>query len=157
MRLNRVAALIRQVTSFHVAFFVLASLACAQAASKNAPSDQAAAKPAPTHYNFALADLPPPEVQKGPVNFSRVIPRHEGANLTVPSGFDFRVFAAGALKRPRMSALAPNGDIFVAESEGDRISVLRDKDNDGKVDERFVFASNLARPFGMAFWRDRSE
>jgi glucose/arabinose dehydrogenase len=154
MRSNIVVASLRQVTSFHVAFFVLASLACAQSASKNSPSDQSAAKPAPTHYNITLADLPPPEVQKGPANFSRVIPRPEGASLTLPSGFEASVFAEGNLERPRWLALAPNGDVFVAESEGERISILRDKDNDGKVDERFVFATNLARPFGMAFWRD---
>lgn len=150
MRLNRIAVSIRQVTSFHVVFFVLASLACAQSASKNSTANQSASG----HYNITLADLPPPEVQKGPVNFSRVIPRPEGANLTLPQGFEASVFAEGDLKRPRMLALAPNGDIFVAESEGNRISILRDKDNDGKIDERFVFASDLARPFGMAFWRD---
>jgi glucose/arabinose dehydrogenase len=32
--------------------------------------------------------------------------------------------------------------------------VLRDKNKDGKVDERFVFATGLAQPFGMAFWKD---
>ncbi|MGA9770284.1 MAG: sorbosone dehydrogenase family protein [Blastocatellia bacterium] len=151
MRWNRVAVSIRQVLAFHVAMFVLASVACAQSASKSSQAEQ---KPALTHYNITLADLPPPEVQKGPVNFSRVIPRPEGATLTLPQGFEANVFAEGDLKNPRLLALAPNGDIFVAESAGNRISVLRDKDNDGKVDERFVFASDLARPFGMAFWRD---
>lgn len=154
MRLNKVAVSIRQVISVYVTLFVLASLACAQSASKNSSAEQSAAKPERGHYNITLADLPPPQVQQGPVNPSRIIPRPEGASLTLPQGFEASVFAEGDLLRPRLLALAPNGDIFVAESEGNRISILRDKDNDGKVDERFVFASNLARPFGMAFWRD---
>src|SRR5262249_45877835 len=106
------------------------------------------------HYNITLADLPPPEVQKGPTNFSRVIQQPEGAKLTVPPGFDVQVYAEGDLQRPRWMALAPNGDLFVAESEGNRISVLRDRDGDGRADERFVFATGLSRPFGMAFFRD---
>jgi glucose/arabinose dehydrogenase len=51
-------------------------------------------------------------------------------------------------------ALAPNGDVFVAESQEGRIKILRDTNGDGKVDERFEFASGLSRPFGMAFWKD---
>jgi glucose/arabinose dehydrogenase len=160
----------RRALSFNIALFVLVSLACAQSASKNSAAQQSAQQSAPQsaapqpdaessppslqHHNITLADLPPPDVQKGPVNFSRIVPRPAGANLALPPGFEISSFAEGDLKRPRWLALAPNGDIFVAESEGNRISVLRDKNNDGKVDERFVFASNLSRPFGMAFWRD---
>jgi glucose/arabinose dehydrogenase len=55
-------------------------------------------------------------------------------------------------------ALAPNGDVFVAEpgpqANTGRILVLRDRDNDGRADERFVFATGLMQPFGMAFWKD---
>ncbi len=32
--------------------------------------------------------------------------------------------------------------------------MLRDSNNDGKVDERFTFATGLNRPYGVAFWRD---
>jgi glucose/arabinose dehydrogenase len=41
-------------------------------------------------------------------------------------------------------ALAPNGDVFIAESGGGRISILRGK-------QRFTFASDLDGPFGLAF------
>lgn len=160
MRLNIIAVSIaRRAASFNIAIIILASLACAQSASKNSTpqqslTSQSGAKPVSGHHEIKLSDLPPPQVQRGPVNMSRVIPRPEGAQLALPPGFEIDTFAEGDLKRPRWLALAPNGDIFVAESEGNRISVLRDKNNDGKVDERFVFASDLARPFGMAFWRD---
>jgi glucose/arabinose dehydrogenase len=154
MKLNKAAFLInrlaRLASSLNTALIVLASLAFAQSASKS----PAITKPELQHHNITLADLPPPEVQRGPLNFSRIIPRPEGASLALPQGFSISLFAEGDLQRPRWLAEAPNGDVFVAESEGNRISVLRDKDKDGKVDERFVFASDLARPFGMAFWRD---
>lgn len=145
----------RQASIFYVALFIIASLACAQSAFKDSTSLSSSAPPAEMrHYDIKVADLPPPEVQKGPVNFSRVIPKPDNAQLTLPPGFSVDTYAEGDLKRPRWLQLAPNGDVFVAESEGDRISVLRDKDNDGKVDERFVFATGLSHPFGMAFWRD---
>jgi glucose/arabinose dehydrogenase len=141
--------------AFIITFLALVLLACAQSPPNDSASTQPAAKLGELrHYNITLADLPPPQVQKGPVNFSRVVPRPAGAELTVPAGFEIGTYAEGDLQRPRWLAQAPNGDVFVAESEGNRISILRDSNGDGKVDERFVFASGLSRPFGMAFWRD---
>ena len=133
-----------------VALCILVSLACAQSSPKTSTQQAASLR----HYDIKLADLPAPEVLTGPRNQSKVIPRPEGAELTVPPGFQISVFAEGDFKQPRHMLLAPNGDVFVAESQGNRISVLRDKDGDGRVDERFVFAANLTRPFGLAFWRD---
>jgi glucose/arabinose dehydrogenase len=87
------------------------------------------------------------------MNFPKVVSRPAGAELTMPPGFQIETFAEN-LDRPRWMALAPNGDIFVAESQADRITILRDGDGDGKPEQRFVFASKLARPFGMAFWKE---
>jgi glucose/arabinose dehydrogenase len=135
---------------------LLISSACAQDSKKSgqqAAATGAAQTATPKHYDITVKDLPPPEVQKGPTNFSKVIPRPEGAGLVVPAGFSVTEYAAD-LKKPRWMQLAPNGDVFVAESEAGQISVLRDANNDGKIDERFVFATGLSRPFGMAFWKD---
>jgi glucose/arabinose dehydrogenase len=106
------------------------------------------------HYNITVADLPKPDVQKGPVNSSRVIPKPDDGKLVLPPGFSIATYAEGNLDRPRWLALAPNGDVFVAESQGSRISILRDSNHDGTVDERFMFAEGLNAPFGMAFWHD---
>jgi glucose/arabinose dehydrogenase len=51
-------------------------------------------------------------------------------------------------------ALAPNGDVFLADSRANSIIVLRDKDKDGVAEERFVFSDKLSQPFGMAFNKD---
>ncbi len=53
-------------------------------------------------------------------------------------------------------ALAPNGDVFVAEPvrNAARITVLRDADGDGTAERREVFATELNRPFGLVFWKN---
>jgi glucose/arabinose dehydrogenase len=106
------------------------------------------------HYNITPASLPAPTVLQGPRNPPSLIPRPAGHQLTHAAGFSVAEYAEGDFQRPRWMALAPNGDVFVAESEPGRIKVLRDTDNDGKADQRFEFVSGLGRPFGMAFWRD---
>jgi glucose/arabinose dehydrogenase len=72
---------------------------------------------------------------------------------TVPQGFRINVFAAD-FKTPRWMAVAPNGDIFVAETGADRVDILRDPHDTGGAQEREVFASGLTRPFGIAFHDD---
>jgi glucose/arabinose dehydrogenase len=135
---------------------LFAVLACAQGSQKSANLTDAKNPTAASnlkHYDIKVSDLPPPEVQQGPRNSSKIIPRPEGAELSMPAGFSVTEYALD-LKKPRWMQLAPNGDVFVAESEAGQISILRDANHDGKVDERFVFATGLSRPFGMAFWKD---
>ena len=134
-----------------VALFVLVFFACAQSSPK--PSTQTSAASL-RHYDIKLSDLPAPEVLTGPRNQSRTIPRPEGAELTLPPGFQIAVYAEGDLQQPRGLLQAPNGDVLVTEPRANRISILRDSNNDGRVDERFVFGTGLTRPFGLAFWRD---
>ena len=76
--------------------------------------------------------------------------RPADARLSVPAGFEVSVFADG-LSNPRRMALAPNGDVFVAESRSGEILLLRDADGDGVAERRETFATALERPFGMAF------
>jgi len=147
--INRVA---RRWPLSAVAFFILVSLACAQSTPKTSTMPQAVG--ALRHYDIKLADLPAPEVLTGPRNNSKVIPKPDGAELTVPRGFQISVYAEGDLQQPRGLLQAPNGDVFVAESQPNRLTLLRDSNNDGKVDERFVFATGLNRPFGLALWQD---
>ena len=63
---------------------------------------------------------------------------------------------ADSLQFARFMALAPNGDVFLAEparADG-RITVLHDRDHDGVAETRETFATGLNRPFGLAFWRN---
>jgi glucose/arabinose dehydrogenase len=60
-------------------------------------------------------------------------------------------FAAG-LRNPRIVRVAPNGDIFVAESAAGRIRVLRAADGAATPQQTEAFATGLDRPFGIAFF-----
>jgi glucose/arabinose dehydrogenase len=56
------------------------------------------------------------------------------------------------LENPRLIRRAPNGDLFVAESEPGRIRVLRGIGPDGTAKTVEVFATGLTQPFGIAFY-----
>lgn len=76
----------------------------------------------------------------------------EGQTPKAPAGFTVTKFATD-LKNPRNAYVAPNGDIFVAESNtrssADRITVFRDKDKDGTFETRAIFAEDLNQNYGM--------
>jgi len=97
----------------------------------------------------SLEELPPPYATKSASNAPLRIARPEGATLDVPPGFHVNLFADG-LDHPRRMAVAPNGDVFLAQSSEGRITLLRDADGDGKAEMRTVFLSGLNSPFGMA-------
>src|SRR5262245_1101450 len=65
-------------------------------------------------------DLPEPGATASATNFARVVPRPARATPQVPSGFKIELFAEG-LSGPRIIRVAPNGDIFVAETRSGRI------------------------------------
>ena len=64
----------------------------------------------------------------------------------MPPGFKVEEWASG-FDDPRNMAYAPNGDIYVAESGGGRITILRG----GDPRQRTTFVSGLRYPFGLAF------
>src|SRR5262245_18926788 len=86
---------------------------------------------------------------------TRVVAMPGDRRLTAPPGFTVSLFA-GHLQFARFIALAPTGDVFVAEPvRGDgRITVLRDADHDGVAETRETFVTGLNRPFGLAFRKD---
>lgn len=106
------------------------------------------------HYDVRASSLPAPNTSPDADNGPNVIPRPDGATLTLPDGFTIRPLASGGWKEPRWMALAPNGDVFVVDSQAGTITVLRDADGDGTAEGRFVFATGLNKPFGVAFFRE---
>src|SRR5260370_10443884 len=65
---------------------------------------------------------------------------------TVPPGFRLNVFAAD-FKYPRWLTVAPNGDIFLAETVAGEIIILRDPQHTGGAQEREGVASGVRGPF----------
>jgi glucose/arabinose dehydrogenase len=97
--------------------------------------------------------LPKPFETKSALNNPTVAPAPAGAALTLPAGFEVKVFAEGDFQNPRWIIEGPNGDLFLSDNRANNITLLRDTNKDGVIDnktERFVFASGLNQPFGMA-------
>ena len=96
--------------------------------------------------------LPAPYSSTSVTNRSEIVEWPEGEGPKAPEGFIVSRFAED-LDHPRWTYVAPNKDIFVAESNtknsADQIRLLRDTNNDGNVDEQHVFMENLNQNFGM--------
>lgn len=101
-------------------------------------------------FKVEARDMPKPHASPSVANSAKRVPRPDGAVLRVPAGFSAGLFAAG-LVHPRWLAVAPNGDVFVAESNLGRITLLRDADGDGRAELAGVFAEGFSRPHGLAF------
>lgn len=127
--------------------------------------------------------LPAPQPQTLPkLKPAKAIGWPQDQSPTAMTGFKVTRFAAG-LDHPRWLLVLPNGDVLVAESDApdrgsargglmswiakrvmryagsslpsaNRISLLRDVDEDGVADLKFAFIENLNSPFGMALYEN---
>jgi glucose/arabinose dehydrogenase/mono/diheme cytochrome c family protein len=102
-------------------------------------------------HRVNLAALPAPFSTPSAGNGPQVVKRPADAVLSVPPNFTVRLFADG-LKGPRLMRVAPNGDIFIAETGANRIRVLRAADGAEAPSQNEIFADGLNRPFGIAFY-----
>ena len=83
-------------------------------------------------------------------NYPVVVPPPPNFQPQVPPGFKVSVFAKG-FTEPRWLAVAPNGDVFVADSAAGSVVVLHDPQGKGSAESRDTFADHLTLPFGIAF------
>ncbi len=100
---------------------------------------------------LTVADLPAPAPQESVDNGPTLVPRPPNAWPMAPEGFKVELYASG-LDNPRLLRTAPNGDLFLAESETGKIKVFRGVGKDGKASQVSVFAEGLHQPFGVAFY-----
>ncbi len=82
-----------------------------------------------------------------------VVPLPQGFQPQVPPGFKASVLATG-FDQPRWLAVAPDGDVFVADSGTGKVIVLRTSASATEGRSREVFADHLNLPFGIAFRDD---
>ena len=131
--------------------------------------------PAPQQYG---TDPSLPEPQRGllpSMNIAEPAPWGD-ERPTVPQGYQITAIATD-LGIPRQTLVLPNGDILVAEGRGggapalrpkdiiagiikargttsvesgDRLTLLRDSDGDGRYEGRTIFAEDLNAPYGLA-------
>jgi glucose/arabinose dehydrogenase len=114
------------------------------------PGDWQNDAPGVTHQ-VVVADLPPPFSTASAGNGPKVVDRPDGAGLSVPKGFKIQQIPA-KLAGPRLMRTAPNGDIFLAETNKGVIKVLRLSASGDSLVENSVFAKGLSGPFGIAFY-----
>jgi glucose/arabinose dehydrogenase len=101
-------------------------------------------------WKFNAADLP----KTGGLTFSsrpKLVARPPDAWPLAPPGFSVELYASG-FHFPRKIQMAPNGDIFLAESYLGEIKILRGITTDGKATLITTFATGFDRPFGIAFY-----
>jgi glucose/arabinose dehydrogenase len=128
----------------------MAPSAPAAAPSPAGPNDFRSDGPGRMH-RVVVSALPAPYTSPSARNAPVVVGRPADAALHVPPGFAVELFASD-LDNPRLLRVAPNGDIFVAETGADRIRVLRAADGASHPEQVDVFASSLDGPFGLAFF-----
>jgi glucose/arabinose dehydrogenase len=100
---------------------------------------------------ITTADLPKPFATESAATKSRIVPRPAGALPLAPAGFRVSLFADG-LKMPRVIRVAPNGDIFLVETQAGQVRVFRGISADGKPRETTVFATGFHEPYGVIFY-----
>ena len=97
-------------------------------------------------------DLQAPDKSKSSENSADPIKMPEGAKPILPKGFSVELVASG-IENPRTVRVAPNGDIFVADSMANQICVYRLQDGAAKVEEDGIFADGLDQPMASHFIR----
>ncbi|MDX8496455.1 sorbosone dehydrogenase family protein [Mesorhizobium sp. VK22B] len=96
-------------------------------------------------------DLQQPSLADTPSNSAGLADRPADAKPAVPAGFSVELIASG-IDNPRVVRVAPNGDLFVADSEANRVRVYRLAEGSAKPAEKAVFAKGLTQPYGIAFY-----
>ena len=113
-------------------------------------SDWRADAPGVRHH-IKPSNLPPAratEPEGSVASLAKVVAAPSGVQPKVPTGFTVEVFATG-FDQPRTLRVAPNGDVFLAESGSGRVLVFRSGAQAPAKPE--VFAEKLDRPYGIAF------
>ncbi|MGA8671716.1 MAG: PQQ-dependent sugar dehydrogenase [Terracidiphilus sp.] len=145
----------------HTSLAVLLLLPCLSAIAADSPNHPAltgqsaftdALHESPgTRRHVTVGDLPAPAPDQSVDNGPNVVARPANAWPIAPNGFKVDMYATN-LDNPRLLRFAPNGDLFLAESESGKIKVFRGAGPDGKPQQTSVFATGLHQPFGIAFY-----
>ncbi len=122
------------------ASLVITAIALACGASGSFAAD----RPGET-FHVSAQDLPKPYATPGVANSPERVARPAGVLPQVPAGFSVSVYAAG-LRNPRWMAVAPNGDVFLAEPSVRKVTLLHERA--GKV-EASTFADGFSTPHGL--------
>lgn len=78
-------------------------------------------------------------------DYSKTLPLNK---IKMPAGFSIEVYAE--VNNARSLAMSPEGTLYIGNRDGDKVYAVRDTDGDYKADKRWVIASGLNMPNGVA-------
>jgi glucose/arabinose dehydrogenase len=113
---------------------LLVALACSNS-SDNKKNSQAEAANAPVGTS-----------QPAISNYAATLPLEK---IKMPAGFTIQVYAE--VPDARSMALSPSGILYVGNRDGKEVYAVKDTDGDNKADKRWVVATGLNMPNGVAF------
>jgi glucose/arabinose dehydrogenase len=93
-----------------------------------------------------------PDVSTSTDGEATLVARPSGTRPRLPDGFSAELVTTSGLHKPRVIRVAPNGDLFVADSMFGAVHVLRVPAGRATPEKNAVFASGLQQPFGIAFY-----
>src|ERR1700761_7004518 len=129
------------LTALSLSALMAAPLAAQVLTGQDAFTDYSKEHPG-VRRHITPADLPAPYSTEAANNGAVIAPRPDGVWPQAPAGFKVEQFATG-LENPRLMRMAPNGDIFLAESEAGKIVVFHGMGKDGKPEKMEEFATGL--------------
>ncbi|KXK27343.1 MAG: Quinoprotein glucose dehydrogenase B precursor [candidate division WS6 bacterium OLB20] len=108
-----------------------------------------------------VAPAPAQPVQMTPVPFSDLVPftldipkqfsaERNGVKkqMFLPRGFEISVYASG-FSHPRFFVFGPANEMYITDRSTGTVSVVRDRDNDGRADQTAVVTGGLDQPHGL--------
>ncbi|OLC51661.1 MAG: sorbosone dehydrogenase [Acidobacteria bacterium 13_1_40CM_65_14] len=122
-------------------------VAAAALGDQSAFSDFRRERPGVVH-KITVADLPAPGATRAVQNPPTVVTRPATAKPETLPGYTVTLYADG-FNNPRIIRTAPNGDLFVAQSQPGTVKAIR---GGAKAQDVETFATGLNRPFGIAFY-----
>jgi len=87
-----------------------------------------------------------PEGDAAITEYAKTLPLDK---IKLPDGFKIRVYAE--VNDARSMVLSPSGVIYVGNKDGNKVYAIKDTDHDFVADKRWVIASGLNMPNGVAF------
>src|SRR3954468_23977536 len=125
-------------TSKYLSALMLAALiACSNSGSNDKQADTKDSVAATVNKDGSLAAM---------TDYAKTLPLDK---IKLPDGFKISVFAE--VDNARQMAISPSGIIYVGNRDHDKVYAVKDTDGDFKADQKWVIASKLNMPNGVAF------
>jgi glucose/arabinose dehydrogenase len=126
-----------RISKFWIVALLAVSFACGNQSSDNTSNEKETSKGPDTTLTVGDAAMS---------EYSKQLPL---SKIKLPPGFKIDVFAE--VQNARSLAISPSGIVYVGNRGDDKVYAVQDTDGDFKADKKWVIASNMNMPNGVAF------